>query len=501
MRKTMLIIILILTMLLLVACNAEAEAYEEEGYVEEIEDVVEEVEETEEVQEMTEEWVLQGLTAQHFLEDLDYMLYVLENNFALFDVAYWARGVDIYAIVDDIRTEIDRNSDMDIDEFFDVLALGFSPLVSIAHFGLVTPNRHHDIVNDPNAWENMFFTQTALARLQQPHVMAFYEPRHGQPQNPDILMTRAVAEVDIIVNVLTWHGEHQLAEEIVQAIENGDNERATEILEIATEMRANSPNVTMRIMEEGRAAYLTFDTFWNIPWVGSEIDEQILGFFEEIRDYEHLIVDLRRTFGGSPENFFIYVMGPNIEHNYRSNAYIFSQNGTYAAEYAELAVRRALISPRVLSIDRELRPIAEMLEEFDISDLNMADMVRMNHGHRAQIQVNTRRSPQFDNQPAFGGQIWLLTSPQMGSAVQIAAWVAKDTGFATLVGDITGGVYGGPRTFVALPNSGIAFQMDLFYVTDSDGRPLEAGTIPHYFNREGMDALETVLAMIKEGVY
>jgi len=38
----------------------------------------------------------------------------------------------------------------------------------------------------------------------------------------------------------------------------------------------------------------------------------------------------------------------------------------------------------------------------------------------------------------------------------------------------------------------------LFYVTDRYGRPLEAGTIPHYFNRPGMDALETVLAMIEE---
>jgi len=38
----------------------------------------------------------------------------------------------------------------------------------------------------------------------------------------------------------------------------------------------------------------------------------------------------------------------------------------------------------------------------------------------------------------------------------------------------------------------------MFYVTDTHGRPLEAGTIPHYFNRNGMDALEAVLAIINE---
>ena len=60
---------------------------------------------------------------------------------------------------------------------------------------------------------------------------------------------------------------------------------------------------------------------------------------------------------------------------------------------------------------------------------------------------------------------------------------------------------GGPRIYVTLPNSGILFVIDVFYVTDAHGRPLEAGTIPHYFNRDGMDALETVLALIEEGNY
>jgi len=39
------------------------------------------------------------------------------------------------------------------------------------------------------------------------------------------------------------------------------------------------------------------------------------------------------------------------------------------------------------------------------------------------------------------------------------------------------------------------------HVTDIHGRPLEAGTIPHYFSRDGMCAMETVLAMIAEGMY
>ena len=67
------------------------------------------------------------------------------------------------------------------------------------------------------------------------------------------------------------------------------------------------------------------------------------------------------------------------------------------------------------------------------------------------------------------------------------------------MGDTTGGGFGGPRVAVPMPNTGVIFYFDMFYITDARGRPIEAGTDPHFFNRPGMDALETVLALIAEG--
>lgn len=81
------------------------------------------------------------------------------------------------------------------------------------------------------------------------------------------------------------------------------------------------------------------------------------------------------------------------------------------------------------------------------------------------------------------------------------AWYAKETGYITLVGERTGGSLGGPRTLAPMPNTGIAFYFDIFYITDSRGRPLEAGTIPYHFNRPGLDALEAVLELINEGIF
>ena len=55
------------------------------------------------------------------------------------------------------------------------------------------------------------------------------------------------------------------------------------------------------------------------------------------------------------------------------------------------------------------------------------------------------------------------------------------------------------RFFSALPNTGLIVSWDIDYVTDQYGRALnEFPTKPQYFNREGMDALETVLQMIEE---
>ena len=96
----------------------------------------------------------------------------------------------------------------------------------------------------------------------------------------------------------------------------------------------------------------------------------------------------------------------------------------------------------------------------------------------------------------------LIDENVYSSALDVAA-VHKDIGFATFVGETTGGGAGSPwySNFFSLPNTGIIIRYDPGLVVDVRGRPLEYGIEPHYFNRPEMDALETVLAMIAEGAY
>ena len=87
------------------------------------------------------------------------------------------------------------------------------------------------------------------------------------------------------------------------------------------------------------------------------------------------------------------------------------------------------------------------------------------------------------------------------SAAGQAAEVAKQTGFATLVGTPTGhSVAGINPTILALPNSGIVIQYQTLYGTNFEGRnSYEYGTLPHIANFDGMDAQRTVLAVIERG--
>ncbi|MCL2852366.1 MAG: S41 family peptidase [Defluviitaleaceae bacterium] len=441
-----------------------------------------------------------GLTYVQFLEDLDYMLYVLENNFALFDVAYWAHGADIPAIIGNVREAVLANPDMDVIEFYVELVYNFAPLVGVGHFSLLGPQTLYNIINDTHAHQRAWFSPSAIQRISRPHVVAFSRPEAAENAEAANL-TGSERQRQILIDRAVLYGEPELASDMVQAMEAGDFEETLRLADLLNdEIIANAPNITTEIIEEGRIAYLSINSFGGYPTQQDE--SQVFDFYEEIRDSEHLIVDLRRNRGGNMIWFHRLIIGPNIESNSRVDGYAFVVYGEYSTQYTSSLLGRGIsVTSMIHSRDDQMRPIAEILENYNLPDINMTDMERMDYGFRIQTTVNPRHFDRFDNQPAFDGKVWLLTGSGMGSATEASAWIAKDTGFATLVGEVTGGAFGGRRTYVALPNSGIVFQADLFYVTDRHGRPLEAGTVPHHFNREGMDALETVLQLIEEGNY
>jgi len=109
-------------------------------------------------------------------------------------------------------------------------------------------------------------------------------------------------------------------------------------------------------------------------------------------------------------------------------------------------------------------------------------------------------------QSLFNGKIWLLIGEGTASAAEATAAIIKQNNIATVVGEPTWGIMGTIHEPVVkwarLPNTGIMFRFDIAYYTDPYGRPWQGyGVQPNYFNRPGMDALQTVLAMIEESNY
>jgi len=242
------------------------------------------------------------------LKDLDHMLYVMQNNFALFDVAYWARGVDIYSIVDTVREIVLSSPEMTTNEFFDVLFHEFAPLNGIGHFQIIDLTMYNYMVFGGGRFTRRdWYSHEANVRLRAPHVLAFYEQLYTAEFDlydwmndfSEILADMTEQEIRAgyseFLERLIVRGETELAEEYIQALINADAPEIFRIWPYVTEALAN--NVTTRILEDGRIAYLAIDNFLNYP-IPPDEERQIHHFYDEIRYFDHLIVDLRFNPGG-----------------------------------------------------------------------------------------------------------------------------------------------------------------------------------------------------------
>ena len=422
------------------------------------------------------------LNIEHFLEDLDYMMYVLENNFALLDVAYWAWGMDARVLAAQAREDVlaayaeDRLCE---DMYLAILWKNFFPMFNTGHFAIFSPLVYHNMLTNPYGGYRSPGVVLNNQLLETPLALRFYESRvQDRLQNRDyfnVVLSELRYETEGVYNRF-WGDFSDDRRGLWQPPEN---------------------NVTTEIIEEGKIAYIAVNSFMLDRATWSANQRQIFDFYGEIRDFEHLIIDLRGNSGGNVDYFINFFMRPNLENMVTVNSFHFFMDGPYIRRLGEY-IFAPTISNGHLVIPSDYRPVSEILEAHDLPELNALDFNRLHYGVASgtgRIQPNRNH---FDFEVAFPGKIWLLTDQRMGSAAQLAAWISMESGFATHVGETTGGNFGGLRTLALLPNTGIAIYFDVFYITDERGRPLEAGTIPHYFNLPGMDALETVLALIEE---
>ena len=244
-------------------------------------------------------------------------------------------------------------------------------------------------------------------------------------------------------------------------------------------------NLTTRIIEPGKIAYLHIESFMNNFAFDSEV---LFPFFEEIQDFEHLIIDLRGNSGGWSSYFPSLIVSMLI-----SEKLSFSYPEFFIANELTAALIENPLSIAAADL-YGIFPAAEFVRSQGMTRFNRDDLALLDY-----VAVwNVVYYPSEYAIP-FGGEIWLLVDEVSASASLMAAKIAVNTGFATVVGEPTSRVTGVVYTLAALPNTGILFRIDIGYTTDMYGRSIEEfGVIPDIANRPGMDALETVLAVIEE---
>lgn len=239
---------------------------------------------------------------------------------------------------------------------------------------------------------------------------------------------------------------------------------------------AQEPNLTLKTMTGPEScAYIKVNSFED-QFMENDLPE-IHSFLEQVKDYSHLIIDIRENGGGNTvywENAFV---SPNISETVNSRLVRMMKDTEltrlfYGGEYenSSLSVQDVISDPQFFNLPKE-----------DTPDLTMAREL-----------MNTLQ-PEFDEK-LFKGKIWVLIGPDVFSSSEAFAVFCKDTGFATLVGQPTGGSDSGGAVWYELPNRHLLIAFDVEYCLNADGScNMEVGTTPDI---ESDEALETVLELI-----
>ena len=259
------------------------------------------------------------------------------------------------------------------------------------------------------------------------------------------------------------------------------------------------------ILEEGKIAYLAVNRMihlWDDPRPRRTIGQyeaMLHDFHGQIEGYDHLIIDLRGNSGGQNIHFFVFVVGPLLHEAIFFPVYVFYKDGEYSRSARENYDWRIFGSTH---------PFTQDAASFDGSLPYLDPEITLPYAFYSAHMISSSYdySGWYDSIRAevlFDGTIWMLVDEHTASAAEASAAMLKLNNLATIVGEATFGILGtledSTNALVSLPNTGIIVRMDIAYFTDTYGRPLQGyGITPHYFNRPGMDALETVLAMIAE---
>ena len=401
---------------------------------------------------------LASLTREQILDDIDYMMYILEENYPYLELLYRVRGVDMREHGRQLREKLeDETIELDLQTFWDIMQDYF-----FIH---------------ANATGHLF----PIGRSVYINQLANSSRYLSYPWNA------------WIVEAITSDASKAFYGEITD-----------DDLDISMEIEPDPNNITTEIIEEGRIGYIRVNRM-----LGTTQSEDLVilrPFYNEIADFEHLIIDIRGNPGGWPWYFYERITAPHINNTISLRYWYFLKGGELNMDFLERATHRFQYEPSSFEIvDGQIMTglVGDTFLNLGRGHLLLDELKNFDYAvmHRETLApFHSRWGLRND----FSGQIWLLVDEMSASASEHVAALYKRENLAVIVGETTRGAIWNPglrNLLFALPNTGLVIRFEIGYVIDRTGRSLAEGIPPHIFNRPGMDALETVLALIKEGAY
>ena len=437
--------------------ESEPEAFDSEADSEDVDDDSEsEVINNESEPEIIDERSYEEIIIADLLYDFDYLIAIIEESTPLIGPIERSLNIDFWEEMDQIRSNIAADLDFGY-------AGTFEEMQYLAA---------------------QFFYNNILLNIS----WAVWFLGHLGPTSQDALVDHFAR----IQRYVLYADEVSLLGHLYYEIYNSDIvSRFYDIDEICLETDGlgefDENNIITNIIVENEIAYVSIASFMN----NIEFDsETLLPFFQEIQDYDHLIIDIRGNFGGYMTHFtnlFMATLSDDVQ----------------VVSYPEFFRSTDLVHYNVEAYIDSFRIHEGFNGTFISADefFNYNPMPYMNYDDRELldyvVEWELMIEPREDNIP-FNGQIWLLVDGLSSSASENAAIFSMSSGFATVVGRETFGVLGAITIMTPLPNTGIIFRVDVGYIPDENGFSQEEfGVSPQYVVPAGQDILEYVLGMIR----
>lgn len=377
---------------------------------------------------------IKEFSVEDALHDYDYMWKRLEENYPYFQVAERVLQLDINEIKLSYRNKIAEKSSISFDEFYDIIFNCSREFKEVGHFTVLPSGSYKMLKNSFESLSNAI-----------------------DSEYHDFLYTKLIDD---------------------KTISAYDYLYKPELIHLLSKISIKPPNniIIKEIDEE--TVYLQINSIWQ-----DNVDndtEILMNFFEENKLKKNIIIDMRKSGGGSDYYWSNNIVAPNIDKAISSNYKVLFKNTMQNRE-----VLNMVGGDYVEGLDG-----LKELPEFDFHSFDENTIVR-----NSSFAVE----PLYDKK-ILSGDIFVLIDDSTYSSEEGFAYFCKSTGFATLIGQPSDGDGPGINPFYdILPRSGLIFVYRISYTLNPDGScNAEIGTKPDFYSHSGENVLDAAIRIISE---